>query len=119
MNLKHITTTSADAFDRFTAWFFCLRADPTLRSIPLRFLLAAALGVAIGTVVSIVRTATAPGYVLNSIYLSQPGREGFLGEILNRCERDEETQEQCAAAERAVEILRGRSGAGSHSILSP
>lgn len=105
MKLKHATTTAADAFDRFTAWLFFLQADPTLRNIPLRLIVAGALGVAIGVGVVVWDYATAPAhvpYALNSIYLSQPGREAELGEILNRCSRGDETPEQCASAELAI-----------------
>ncbi|MHB8938534.1 MAG: hypothetical protein ACYC39_09475 [Thiobacillus sp.] len=105
MKLKHAIIAGADAFDRFTAWIFCLRADPTLSSIPLRILVAAALGITIGVGVSIVRyvnAAMAPPHTLNALYLSQPGREAELGEILNRCERGDETPQQCESAQLAI-----------------
>lgn len=99
--MKKLVFGCADAFDRFTAWFFCLRADPTLRGLPARILVAAALGAAIGTAVGIVKSA--PEYALSTVYLSQPGREAELGEILNRCKRGDESPQQCKSAERAIQ----------------
>lgn len=94
----------ADILDRFTAWFTFRHEVPTWRNLGPRLAAGAALGVVIGLSVAGVRLLGEQevNHAYSALYLSQPGREAILGEILNRCERGEESRQQCASAENAA-----------------